>query len=106
EHFGVFFNISGGGPTWEMQPMLNDFGSQSGFEIQKVWVLNHNASAAATYTDVSIMDPSGSFTFASKCPGQQSCSGLTTVNAGAYEEIDVKCDPTIAGMVTGMMTIS
>ncbi len=102
EKFTVTFANSGGS-AWELQPKTMNFGTQSGFEVQTALVLNHSLSGSA-YTTAMITDPSGSFTFQSPCMGTQSCTG-TTIASGGFQQLQIKCDPTMDGTRTALLGI-
>ena len=93
--------------TWDVQPKLNDFGSQSvtnASETQKILINNYLASAS-TFVDMVINDPSGSIRFVSDCPGLQSCTGPFTVIGKTARLVEVACDPTSALLINATFTI-
>lgn len=102
ETFQVTFNNTGGS-AWEMQPHVMSFGTQSGFEVQTALVLNHNPTGSA-YSSAVISDPTGSFTFQSPCTGLQACAGAM-LSSGSAQQLQIKCDPTMAGARTATLGI-
>lgn len=100
ETFTVTFGTTGGS-AWELQPKVMNFGTQSGFEVQTALAINHGLTAD-TYMAAVITDPTGSFTFQSPCFNTQTCVG-TMIASGAAQQLQIKCDPTMAGTQTATL---